>query len=32
MGHKKIQITMRYAHLSPEHKPVAVERLKAYIS
>jgi integrase len=31
MGHKKIQMTMRYAHLAPEHKPVAVERLKAYI-
>jgi len=31
MGHKKIQMTMRYAHLSPEHKLVAVERLKAYI-
>jgi integrase len=31
MGHKKIQMTMRYAHLAPEHKLVAVERLKAYI-
>jgi integrase len=31
MGHKRIQMTMRYAHLAPEHKLVAVERLKAYI-
>ena len=31
MGHKKIQMTMRYAHLAPEHKLVAVERLKVYI-
>ncbi len=31
MGHKKIQMTMRYAHLAPEHKLVAVERLNAYI-
>jgi integrase len=31
MGHKKIQMTMRYAHLAPEHKLLAVERLKAYI-
>jgi integrase len=31
MGHKKIQMKMRYAHLAPEHKLVAVERLKAYI-
>ncbi len=31
MGHRKIQMTMRYAHLAPEHKLVAVERLKAYI-
>jgi len=31
MGHRKIQMTMRYAHLAPEHKLIAVERLKAYI-
>ena len=31
MGHTKIQMTMRYAHLAPEHKLVAVELLKAYI-
>jgi len=30
MGHKKIQMTMRYAHLAPEHKLVAVERLAGY--
>ncbi len=27
MGHKRIQMTMRYAHLAPEHKLAAVERL-----
>jgi hypothetical protein len=32
MGHKKIQMTMRYAHLAPEHKLVAVERLTGYNS
>jgi integrase len=31
MGHRKIQMTMRYSHLCPDHKLVAVERLKAYI-
>ena len=31
LGHKKIQMTMRYADLAPQHKLVAVERLKAYI-
>jgi integrase len=30
MGHKSIQMTMRYAHLAPEHKLVAVERLARY--
>jgi integrase len=30
MGHKSIQMTMRYAHLAPEHKLVAVERLAGY--
>jgi integrase len=29
MGHKKIQMTMRYAHLAPAHKLDAVERLCA---
>ena len=32
MGHKSIQMTMRYAHLAPEHKLVAVERLAGYTS
>jgi hypothetical protein len=27
MGHKTIQMTMRYAHLAPAHQLVAVERL-----
>jgi integrase len=27
MGHKNIQMTMRYAHLAPEYKLAAVERL-----
>lgn len=27
MGHKTIQMTMRYAHLAPDHKQNAVERL-----
>jgi hypothetical protein len=29
MGHKTIQMTMRYAHLAPAHKMAAVERLAA---
>ena len=29
MGHKTIQMTMRYAHLAPAHKLAAVERLAA---
>jgi site-specific recombinase XerD len=32
MGHQSIQMTMRYAHLAPEHKLVAVERLARYNS
>jgi hypothetical protein len=32
MGHKKIQMTMRYAHLAPKHKLIAVERLAGYTS
>jgi len=28
MGHKSIEMTLRYAHLSPEHKRLAVERLE----
>jgi len=27
LGHKSILMTMRYAHLSPDHKRGAVERL-----
>jgi integrase len=30
MGHKTIQMTMRYAHLAPEHKLEAVKRLAAF--
>ena len=30
LGHSSIQMTMRYAHLAPEYKQVAVDRLKAY--
>jgi integrase len=32
LGHKNIQMTMRYSHLAPEHKLVAVERLAGYNS
>jgi site-specific recombinase XerD len=27
LGHKKISMTLRYAHLAPQHKADAVERL-----
>ena len=27
MGHRTIQMTMRYAHLAPEHNQAAVEKL-----
>jgi hypothetical protein len=30
MGHKTIQMTMRYAHLAPEHNLAAVERLSSF--
>jgi integrase len=30
MGHKRIQMTMRYAHLAPEHKRAAVDLLSAF--
>lgn len=30
MGHKTIQMTMRYAHLAPEHNLAAVERLSLF--
>ena len=29
LGHKSIEMTMRYAHLSPEHKALAVRKLDA---
>lgn len=29
-GHKDIRMTARYAHLSPNHKLAAVDRLSAY--
>ncbi len=32
LGHKKIQMTMRYAHLAPEHRFLAVEKLNRYTS
>jgi hypothetical protein len=30
MGHEKIQMTMRYAHLAPAHKRSAVKKLSAF--
>jgi integrase len=30
MGHKNIQMTMRYAHLAPAHKQAAIERLVSF--
>jgi integrase len=30
MGHKKIQMTMRYAHLAPAHNAAAVKKLSAF--
>jgi integrase len=32
LGHKSLTMTMRYSHLSPQHKRVAVERLGRYNS
>lgn len=32
MGHKTIQMTMRYAHLAPEHNLAAIERLVSFNS
>lgn len=32
MGHRSLTMTLRYSHLSPEHKQVAVERLSRYNS
>ena len=30
LGHKKIQMTMRYAHLAPQHKLAALEKLNSF--
>jgi site-specific recombinase XerD len=30
MGHKRIQMTMRYAHLAPAHNSAAIEKLSAF--
>lgn len=30
MGHKTVTMTMRYAHLAPQHKQAAVDRLEAF--
>jgi integrase len=32
MGHKTIQMTMRYSHLAPGHQSAAIERLASYSS
>ena len=32
MGHKHIQMTMRYSHLAPAYRLAAVERLALFIS
>jgi site-specific recombinase XerD len=32
MGHKSIQMTVRYSHLTPKHTLAAVERLAATVS
>ncbi len=29
LGHKDIKMTMRYAHLSPDHKRIAVQKLES---
>ncbi len=31
MGHKSVEMTLRYAHLAPEHKLDAVNRLDTYM-
>ena len=31
LGHRKIAMTLRYAHLAPQHKAAAVERLVATV-
>jgi site-specific recombinase XerD len=32
LGHRALTMTMRYTHLAPEHKQVAVDRLNRYNS
>ena len=32
MGHKSILMTMRYAHLSPDHKRAVMETLESRVS
>ncbi len=31
LGHSELKLTLRYAHLAPEHKAVAVEKLEGQI-
>jgi integrase len=31
LGHKRIEMTLRYAHLAPDHKRAAINRLDTYI-
>ena len=31
LGHSELKMTLRYAHLAPEHKAVAVEKLEGQI-
>jgi site-specific recombinase XerD len=31
LGHKSIEMTLRYAHLSPKHKRKAVEKLDEFM-
>ena len=31
LGHKDIKMTMRYSHLSPDHKRMAVKRIEAVL-
>ncbi len=31
LGHASVEMTQRYAHLSPDHKKLAMERLEEYL-
>jgi site-specific recombinase XerD len=31
LGHKDIEMTLRYSHLSPDHKRLAVEKMDTYM-